>query len=141
MKKLLITITILLTSCTAEISPELQPIVDDFIEDAALYGWPVKRHINRMDRIKVVDTLPEDTLGRSYGNYMILISDKLVNKNQLRATVYHELGHNVFGLEHCACYDFSIMNGESTLDPSVYDYLWDACVYELFKQVEENYCN
>lgn len=131
-----------LVGCIPRIDQELEPFVDSYVQDAKEHGWLVQGHVDQMYSVRVTKNLPENILGRSFDDKRILISeDILCDFNLLRAVMYHEMSHNVFGLKHCVCSNNSIMNAIVTNTPDIYsiDIVWDWYVDEMFKQIKKEY--
>jgi hypothetical protein len=88
-----------------EIDPKLASFVDEWKSDMMEKNIDFRAGFNRIDKISIVD-LNDELVGLSdkrSGSVMIDPIQFEKGNNSVRATVYHELGHYVFGLEHGDC--------------------------------------
>lgn len=91
-------------------SSEVESIVQEWKQDINSIGIDADREIKTVDRILIVDSIPHGFLnmestthimGRSdLGTRTIWILNRPMQKGQLKALIYHELGHYVFKLDH-----------------------------------------
>lgn len=154
MRHIITTILILLLSITVNakheiiIDSRLAPYVNEFIEDCKLRNINIDRYLRKVDMIYVGDNpYDRDAIIGYWFNRTntIQISPKIIGDTvQLKATVYHELGHALFGFQHICGVPNLIMNSVSTVEDIQYfkDY-WDCAVDEFFnyKDYKDYLCN
>jgi len=88
------------------IDPRLQSYVEEWKSDMRANGFEPNDAIASLRSIEVGELTDEEQLGltKYYEHKIIIDYDAIVLDNlTLRAIVYHELGHYVFGLEHGSC--------------------------------------
>ena len=87
------------------ISPFLLPYVNEWKSDMDRAGIAYKKEFADIRHINLTEFFIEKAGTSSRFNHMILIDDSLIKHGPLsvKATVYHELGHYIFQLEHGSC--------------------------------------
>lgn len=114
----------LAASCgTPLVQPELQGFVDDFFDDCQAYGNSLNTRLcvlglQRFVEISLVESLPQPGIKGmcvtdASGKSTVSILNEDWGQLQLKATVYHELGHCVLGKGH------DPMNQDSIMFPRV----------------------
>jgi len=114
-------------------SKQVETISQEWIQDMNKIGLNGNSLIKRVDKIMVVDEIPVgflnqertvDIMGRSdLGSRTIWILNRPMKKGQLKALIYHELGHYVFNLKHEGSGD--IMSTYIKEDKGYYKKNWD----------------
>lgn len=112
---------------------EVSLIVEDWKRDMSEIGLDGDQLIKRLDYILVVDSIPHgflngqktrDIMGRSdYGARTVWILSRSYAPGQLKALVYHELAHYIFGLDHGK--EHEIMATYIKEEPGYYQTYWD----------------
>ena len=112
---------------------EVSLIVEDWKRDMSEIGLDGDQLIKRLDYILVVDSIPHgflngqktrDIMGRSdYGARTVWILSRSYTPGQLKALVYHELAHYIFGLDHGK--EHEIMATYIKEEPGYYQTYWD----------------
>lgn len=92
------------------VDPTLTSIVEEWKQDMNTIGVDGDKEIRRVDNIKIVKKIPygllnhrstKGVMGKAdYGTRSIYILERQYTRAQLKALVYHELGHYIFQLEH-----------------------------------------
>lgn len=84
------------------VDPVLVPYVNDWRELMLKNGLDISRPYGRLRSIVVTDLRPGLAGIAHTGSNQIKISKHLLKLGEftVRATVYHELGHSIFGLKH-----------------------------------------
>ena len=92
------------------VDDQLVEIVDDWKKDMNSVGLDGGNLIKRVDKIIIVDRIPvgllnsrstKGVMGRfDYSTRSIYILSRKYERYQLKALVYHELGHYLFNLNH-----------------------------------------
>lgn len=88
------------------LSPEVEPIIEEFIEDAYDRGYFVRSYLyERIDAIVFNEMLSEDIenrIGIVDESYRIIFLSTKIKDNSilLKLTVYHEIGHLLKGPEN-----------------------------------------
>lgn len=88
-----------------EIDPRLASLVAEWKSDMEKAGIDYETGFNRIDKISIID-LADDRVGVSNKRTREVLVDPIQfdkGDYSVRATLYHELGHYVFGLEHGDC--------------------------------------
>lgn len=88
-----------------EIDPRLAGTVAEWKLDMKNAGIDYEPGLNRIDKISIID-LAGDQVGSSNKRTCEILVDPIQfdkGDYSVRATLYHELGHYVFGLEHGDC--------------------------------------
>jgi hypothetical protein len=91
-------------------SSKVESIVSEWKQDINNAGIDADTEIKTVDRILIVDSIPygflnsestTDIMGRSdLSTRTIWILNRPMERDQLKALIYHELGHYVFKLDH-----------------------------------------
>jgi len=112
----------------------IESIVSDWKQDINSTGLDADDLIKRVDRIKIVDRIPigllnggstTSVIGRSdHSTRTIWILNRDYESYQLKALVYHELGHYIFGLDHTG--DGLIMSLEIKEESNFYINNWSS---------------
>jgi len=112
---------------------EVSLIVEDWKRDMSEIGLDGDQLIKRLDYILAVDSIPHgflngqktrDIMGRSdYGARTVWILSRSYTPGQLKALVYHELAHYIFGLDHGK--EHEIMATYIKEEPGYYQTYWD----------------
>jgi len=88
------------------IDPSIKPYVEEWKRDMDRAGIDYRAAYGRLDRIEVRPYSVEGAAGETQtGARTIIIYGKQIERGEYstRETVYHELGHWVFHLEHGSC--------------------------------------
>ena len=87
------------------ISPFLVPYVNEWKSDMDDAGISYQKEFADIRHLKLTDFFFNQAGTSSRFNHMILIDDNLIKHGSLsvKATVYHELGHYIFQLQHGSC--------------------------------------
>ena len=112
----------------------METIITDWKKDMNSAGLDADALIMRVDRIKIVKSIPtgflnststDHVIGRSdHGTRTIWILERSYESYQLKALVYHELGHYLFDLDHIG--DGLIMSVEIKEEPGYYKSNWNS---------------
>jgi hypothetical protein len=88
-----------------EISPELEPYVQSWEQDMQSSGIHYRQGFNRIAKIIVAPRNKEYAGMTDVTNRSICVNLRQLDSGNLRTlcTVYHELGHYVFKLDHNSC--------------------------------------
>lgn len=120
------------------VDPRLKPYVIEWCWAMEQAGLPWKERLGRLKSV-VVEYYSVDS--RETGNYwhgsrQVTINGHFLKRNPcaVRATVFHELGHACFGLEHGSC---TIMRAQTIVDEQVYCDRWDLMVKEYLVQCKK----
>ena len=91
-------------------SDVVESIVEEWKQDINSLGIDATEELKSLDRIMVVDSIPYGFLNSGYsagvmgrsdqGTRTIWILKRPISYSQLKALIYHELGHYIFHLEH-----------------------------------------
>jgi hypothetical protein len=113
----------------------MESIITDWKKDMTSIGLDADALIMRVDRIKIVNHIPsgflnsnstESVVGRSdHSTRTIWILERNYESFQLKALVYHELGHYLFNLKHIGD-DGLIMSTEIKEEPNYYKAKWNS---------------
>lgn len=116
------------------IDTRIESIVSDWKQDINSIGLDADGLIKRVDRIKIVDKIPigllnggstTSVIGRSdHSTRTIWILNRNYESYQLKALIYHELGHYLFSLDHIG--DGLIMSLEIKEENNFYINNWDS---------------
>ena len=116
------------------IDTRIESIVSDWKQDINSIGLDADDLIKRVDRIKIVDRIPiglinggstTSVIGRSdHSTRTIWILNRDYESYQLKALVYHELGHYLFDLDHTG--DGLIMSLEIKEESNFYITNWNS---------------
>ena len=113
--------------------PRIVSIVEDWKKDMSSVGIDGETLIKRIDRILIVDTIPEgfidhvsqDQVGKSdRGTRTVWILNRDYEPEYLKALVYHEIGHYLFDLKHEG--NGLIMSTYIKEEPGYYKQNWDS---------------
>jgi hypothetical protein len=135
-----------------EIDPEVDPIlttiVEDWKKDIDAVGLNGSYQIKRIDKIIIVDRIPygllngrttKGVMGRSdYSTRSIYILNRNYSRGQLKALVYHELGHYIFQLDHDPN-ESHIMHTYIEEEPGYYKKNWNTLLPIYLKKCKEKY--
>lgn len=115
------------------VDTQLEQIVSDWKKDINSAGLDADALIKRVDKIQIVKKIPygllntestTDVVGRAdHSTRSIWILERKYERHQLKALVYHELGHYLFNLNHTG--DGLIMSTEIKEEPGYYKNNWD----------------
>lgn len=112
--------------------PRIVSIVEDWKNDMSSVGIDGETLIKHIDRILIVDTIPEGfvdqvsqaQVGKSdHSTRTIWILNRDYNPDYLKALVYHEIGHYLFHLKHEG--NGLIMSTHIKEEPGYYQANWD----------------
>lgn len=123
---------------TVEYPPQVDPRIDSVVtqwqEDVSRLDYT--NGFNRLDHIKVVKDLGPACGHYDFGTRTITVSEERLEAGpySLMATVYHELGHYVFKLEHSYA---GIMNDKSYTE-EYYRENWDVLLEDYLRMCEAN---
>tara|TARA_B100000497_G_C7579737_1_gene349069 strand:- start:85 stop:603 length:519 start_codon:yes stop_codon:yes gene_type:complete len=91
-------------------SDVVESIVEEWKQDINSMGIDADTELKTVDQILVVDSIPygflnsghtKEVMGRSdLGSRSVWILKRPMKRDQLKALIYHELGHYVFQLNH-----------------------------------------
>jgi hypothetical protein len=120
-----------------DIDPVLEPHVNAWQELMLDQGLDVSRPFSRLRSIDLTDLEPGIAGVSHIGANRIRISDQVLDLGDftLRAAVYHELGHSVFGLKHSD--EISIMYYQA-LSESYYQQNWNELENEYVLNCKRN---
>jgi len=113
--------------------PRIVNIIEDWKKDMSSVGIDGETKIKYIDRILIVDTIPEgfidhvsqDQVGKSdRSTRTIWIRNRDYNPDYLKALVYHEIGHYLFHLKHEG--NGLIMSTHIKEEPGYYKQNWDS---------------
>lgn len=123
---------------TVMVDPRLRPYVKEWCWEMEKAGLPWESRIRELKSIRV-ETYSVDS--RETGNYWVYAKKITINSRfikgdpcLLRATVFHELGHACFGLEHESC---AIMQGRLLIDSKRYCDEWNLFLKEYLVQCKK----
>ena len=112
--------------------PRIVNIIKDWKKDMSSVGIDGETKIKYIDRILIVDTIPEgyidhvteNQVGKSdHSTRTIWILNRDYEREYLKALVYHEIGHYLFHLKHEG--NGLIMSSYIKEEPGYYKQNWD----------------
>lgn len=126
-------------------SSEVESIVSEWKQDINNAGIDADTEIKTVDRILIVDSIPHgflnselttDIMGRSdLSTRTIWILNRPMKRDQLKALLYHELGHYVFNLDHEGTGD--IMSTHIKEDNGYYAQHWAHLLPKYLQKCKE----
>ena len=110
------------------VSRELTPAVESWQRDLTAAGVEWKNRFSLLRSIELADLPPGKAGSSNSFAHSIKISRDLLAEGEytLQATVYHELGHSAFGLEHGCC----VIMQEDNLSETEYQERWPSLLEE-----------
>lgn len=117
---------------TQRIDPRLASYVEEWKQDMWKIGFDPTQAIASLTGMEVTEM--EDKLGNTqHYAHRIEVSTLALQQGDaaVRATVYHELGHYVFGLEHGSC----DLMAEKSLPVEYYESNWDEMKKEYIRLI------
>jgi hypothetical protein len=128
------------------VDDQLVEITDEWKEDMSSIGLNGEDLLQRVDKIVVVDKIPyglfnskstDDLMGRAdYSTRSIYILSRKYERAQLKALVYHELGHYIFQLNHGD--EGDVMSTYISEDPNYYEENWELILNKYLKRCKSN---
>jgi hypothetical protein len=103
---------------TTKIDPKLQPIVEEWITTMESSGMSdARERLGKVHQIKLasIETLsgPEPLGVTTIDGDVIKINERILNQDLMKNTLFHELGHALFRLDHTS---EGIMNCSQDID-------------------------
>ncbi len=115
------------------VDTQLQSIISDWKKDINSVGLDADALIMRVDKVQIVERIPygllnrastNDIIGRAdHSTRTIWILERKYERHQLKALVYHELGHYIFNLHHVG--DGLMMSTDIKEESGYYKDNWD----------------
>ena len=128
------------------VDDQITQIVEDWKEDVSTVGLDGNELIKRIDKIKIVERIPiglfnsrstDGVIGRfDYSTRSIYILARKYEEHQLKALVYHELGHYLFNLNHTD--GEYIMSTHISEDKGYYKNNWDNLLPKYLEKCKES---
>jgi hypothetical protein len=122
------------------VHPELETFVEDWKNDVESTGLVWKNSFNRLDSITVLDSFPDQANAYvDFSKRVIYVSEKRLGADpiEIKATVYHELGHWVFLLKHGDC---AMLRTTAHKRLEYYEY-WEEMLAEYLETCKEHQIN
>lgn len=119
------------------ISPELKPLVEEYILEAEERCIDVREHINQMIYIGFDNRLQFPLLGLASkdGKFVVLGTYCILDRTVLKIVLFHELTHSIFKIGHTYRSQYDIMRDRSPESFRIYDDIpfLEERLDELFK--------
>lgn len=117
------------------VDPRLVQWVDEWKQDMQKAEIDYTAGFGRIDRIRVCEDCRAGYSDRSDREIAVSREQLMMGPNSARGTIYHELGHAVFNLQHGSC---DIMKSQS-LDEAEYAVYWPSLVEEYINECKSNW--
>ena len=119
-----------------EIDPRLANLVAEWKSDMKKEGIDYESGFNRIDKISIIDLAGDQVGSSNKSTREVLVDPIQFDKGDysVRATLYHELGHYVFGLEHGDC----LLLMEYELEEKQYQKSWSTLKKSYLILCKEN---
>lgn len=117
------------------VDPRLVQWVDEWKRDMQRAEIDYAAGFGRIDRITICEDCRAGYSDRGDREIAVSREQLAMGPNSARGTIYHELGHAVFNLQHESC---SIMRSKSW-DETEYAVYWTAFVEEYINECKSNW--
>lgn len=119
------------------ISPELKPLVEEYILEAEERCIDVREHINQMSYIAIDTSMQFPLLGLASrdGKFVFIGAYCILDRTVLKIVLFHELTHSIFKIGHTNRSQYDIMRDRSPESFRIYDDIpfLEERLDELFK--------